>query len=48
MRVAGTILWHCGEDGILNVAGNSEKTAPGISQIAGNILEEILRRVLDD
>ncbi len=39
--VVARLYWYCQKDGVLNVAGNSEKTSPGIYQEAYDILNEV-------
>jgi hypothetical protein len=41
--ITSRISWYCGEDGIVNVAGNSEKTSPGIQNEVRQIMNEVLR-----
>ena len=40
--VVARLFWYCGDDGILNVAGNSEKTSPGIFKESYDIINEVL------
>lgn len=40
--VVARLFWHCSDNGILNVAGNSEKTSPGIFKEAYDIINEVL------
>jgi len=39
--VARYIAYYCAADGILNVAGNSEQTSPGIYEIAYDFLDTV-------
>lgn len=43
MHCVSLIFWYCGQYGIVNFAGNSEKTSPGIFKKSGEIIYNMLR-----